>query len=220
MLYLYLDESGDLGFDFVNKNPSKFFVVTILVVRGHEANRLLINGVKKTLRRKLNPRNKRQRIADELKGTKTTIEVKNYFFQQVKNLDFGIYAIVLNKTRVYESLIRKKSRVYNFIARTVLDRIPFESAGLKVEFTIDKSKSKPEIVEFNTYIRRQLESRIDPAVPLNIYHIDSKEHCGLQAADIFSYAVFEKYERQREEWYDMVKEKIRFVSVYLPEKQK
>lgn len=26
MWYLYLDESGDLGFDFVNSKPSKFFI--------------------------------------------------------------------------------------------------------------------------------------------------------------------------------------------------
>ena len=32
MLHLFLDESGDLGFDFVNKKPSKFFTITILVL--------------------------------------------------------------------------------------------------------------------------------------------------------------------------------------------
>jgi hypothetical protein len=112
---------------------------------------------------------------------------------------------------VYENLIREKSRVYNFVARTVLDRIPLENAALKVELTIDKSKSRPEIVEFNSYIRRELESKIDPAVPFNIYHVDSKEHCGLQAVDMFSYAVFEKYERRRTQWYDIIKEKVKSV---------
>jgi hypothetical protein len=218
MLFLYLDESGDLGFDFVNKKPSKYFVVTILAVRGHEANRLLINGVKKTLKRKLNPRGKQKRIVSELKGTKTLFEIKNYFFRQVKGIDFDIYALVLNKRRVYENLIREKSRVYNFVARTVLDRIPLGNAALKVELTIDKSKSRPEIVEFNSYIRRELESKIDPTVPFNIYHVDSKEHCGLQAVDMFSYAVFEKYERRRTQWYDIIKEKVKYVSVYLPDK--
>jgi len=218
MLYLYLDESGDLGFDFVNKKPSKYFVVTILVVKGHEANRRLINGVKKTLRRKLNPKNKRKRIVPELKGTKTAIEVKEYFYRQVKNLSLGVYAIILNKRRVYPSLIKQKSRVYNFIARSVLDQIPFGDAESKVELTIDKSKSKPEIVEFNSYIRRQLESKIDPDVPLNIYHVNSIEHCALQAADMFSYAIFEKYERRRDQWFRIVKEKIKYYSVYLPDK--
>ncbi|MBU1291133.1 DUF3800 domain-containing protein, partial [bacterium] len=33
MYYLYLDESGDLGFDLVNKNSSKFFTVCILLIK-------------------------------------------------------------------------------------------------------------------------------------------------------------------------------------------
>jgi len=218
MLYLYLDESGDLGFDFVNKKPSKYFVVTILAVEGYETNRLLIKGVKKTLKRKLNPKGKRKRIVAELKGTKTLFEIKEYFFRQVEDLDFSIYSLVLNKRRVYEYLIKEKSRVYNFVARTVLGKIPLENASLKVELIIDKSKSKPEIVEFNSYIRRELESKIDPTVPFNIYHVDSKEHGGLQAVDMFSYAVFEKYERRRTKWFDIIKGKLRYVSVYLPDK--
>ncbi len=53
MLYLYLDESGDLGFDFFTKKPSRFFTVTILTVRGVENNRALLKAVRKTARRKL-----------------------------------------------------------------------------------------------------------------------------------------------------------------------
>lgn len=33
MWFLYLDESGDLGFDFVNKKPSKFFTIAILEIK-------------------------------------------------------------------------------------------------------------------------------------------------------------------------------------------
>jgi hypothetical protein len=54
MWYLYLDESGDLGFDFVNKHPSKFFTVTILATKGQANNKAIIKAVKKTLARKLN----------------------------------------------------------------------------------------------------------------------------------------------------------------------
>ena len=62
MWYLYLDESGDLGFDFVNKKPSKFFTVTILALSSQQANRQLINTVKLTLRRKLNGPKKQTKI--------------------------------------------------------------------------------------------------------------------------------------------------------------
>ena len=216
MWYLYLDESGDLGFDFVNKKPSKFFTITILVIKGNIENRLLFKAVKKTLRRRLNPRGKRKRIVAELKGTKTTLEIKKYFYEQVKSLNFNIYAITLNKRRLYEYLIKNKSRVYNFIARNVLDQISFKEAKIKVELIIDKSKSKPEIVEFNSYIRRQLEAELDPKIPLNIYHFSSIESGGLQAADMFSYGIFEKHERRRMDWLNIFKEKLMYDSVYLP----
>jgi len=216
MWYLYLDESGDLGFDFVNKKPSKFFTITILVIKGNVENRLLFKAVKKTLRRRLNPRGKRKRIVAELKGTKTTLEIKKYFYEQVKSLNFNIYAITLNKRRLYEYLIKNKSRVYNFIARNVLDQISFKEAKIKVELIIDKSKSKPEIVEFNSYIRRQLEAELDPKIPLNIYHFSSIESGGLQAADMFSYGIFEKHERRRMDWLNIFKEKVMYDSVYLP----
>ena len=55
MWYLYLDESGDLGFDFVNKKPSKYFTVAILLVKGGADNLRLLKAVKKTVKRKAEP---------------------------------------------------------------------------------------------------------------------------------------------------------------------
>jgi hypothetical protein len=65
MWYLYLDESGDLGFDFVNKRPSKFFTIAILAVSGIDGNRDITNAVKITIRRKLNPKHHRKRMVEE-----------------------------------------------------------------------------------------------------------------------------------------------------------
>lgn len=215
MWYLYLDESGDLGFDFVNKKPSKFFTVTILALSSRDANRQLIKAVKTTLRRKLNNKHQK-RITQELKGTGTTIGVKKYFFEKSKDIKFGIYSITLNKKKVFERLAKDKSRVYNYIARKVLDQIPFEkNNGDRVELILDKSMAKPEIAEFNSYIRRQLEGRISPNTPLDIYHWLSHENCGLQAADLFCWGIFQKYERQNIEWRNAFAEKIRFDEQFL-----
>lgn len=41
MVYVYLDESGDLWFDFENKNPSDFFTITVIIVRDLNSNRWL-----------------------------------------------------------------------------------------------------------------------------------------------------------------------------------
>ena len=216
MLYLYLDESGDLGFDFVNKKPSKFFTITILVVRGYKENRMLLKAVKKTLKRKLNPKGKRKRLAPELKATKTTLEIKKYLYRHLNPIKFDIYTITLNKKRVYESLVQNKSRVYNFIARNVLDQISFDNEDNRVELIIDKSKSKPEILDFNNYIRGQMEARIDPKVPLGIHHWDSISNGGIQTVDMFCWGIFEKYERKKYEWFNIFKSKVKYDSLYLP----
>lgn len=216
MWYLYLDESGDLGFDFVNKKPSKFFTVAILALRGQDNNRKISKAVKFVLRRKLNPKSKRKRIVEELKGEGTTIEIKEYFFNQIKDVNFEIYSVTLNKLRVYEKLARNKSRVYNFIARQVFDRIPFEKTDSnRIILTIDKCKGKKGIKEFNNYIIKQLEGRIAPNTPFDIYHEDSKKIGGLQAIDVFAWGIHRKYEYSDEEWYKIFNKKIALDEQYL-----
>lgn len=213
MWYLYLDESGDLGFDFFGKKPSKFFTVCILVVQGTNHNRALLKAVKKTIRRKLPPR-----TDAELKGSHTTLNIKRYFYQLVDPIPFDLYALTLNKKRVYEELTRKKDRVYNFIARNVLDRLPLGQATTRIELIMDRCKSQREIREFNTYIVRQLESRLDPKVPLDLYHHESVENLGLQAADLFAWGIFRSYERKDRVWREVFDAKVRYDDVYLKEK--
>jgi hypothetical protein len=212
MFFLYLDESGDLGFDFFAKKPSKFFSVTVLTVDGIETNRRLINAVKKTIKRKL-PKGQA-----EMKGAKDSIGVKEYFYRQVSAIPYDIYSVTLNKRRVYDRLARQKDRVYNFIARNVLERIPVEKASTRMEVIIDRSKSKKEIREFNEYIIHHIKGRIDPLVPLDVYHWPSHENLGLQAVDTFSWGIFRKYEKKDYTWFNVFKGKVRYDTVYLPEK--
>lgn len=144
------------------------------------------------------------------------MEVKEYFYKQVKGIKFGVYSITLNKKRLFEKLTKNKERVYNYVARQVIDKIPFEKAnGIRIELILDKCKGKPEIEEFNSYIRRQLEARIEPNTPLDIYHWESHKNFGLQACDLFCWGIFQKYERKNSEWLDTYKSKVIFNEVYL-----
>lgn len=96
---------------------------------------------------------------------------------------------------VYHYLSQKKDRVYNFIARKVLDVIPFENAFVRVGLVIDRSKSKKEIREFDEYLIRQLSSRIEPRIPLDIDHHLSHEDLPLQAIDLFSWGISRQYKK-------------------------
>lgn len=53
MLYLYLDESGDLGFDFFTKNPSKYFTVTVMLAQGMENRKRIAKAIKRTIQNNL-----------------------------------------------------------------------------------------------------------------------------------------------------------------------
>lgn len=210
MWYLYLDESGDLGFDFVNNKPSRYFTITVMALRSVETNRQISKSVELTLRRKF-----ANNHTAELKGNACPLNIKKYFYERIKSVKFALYSITLNKKRLYPEIARDKERVYNYVTRLVLDKIPFEKAGLRVEFILDKSKTKKNIRKFNEYIIGQLKGRIDPKVPLDIYHYDSKENLCIQAVDMFSWGIFRRYERNDREWRDVFAEKIIYDEQYL-----
>lgn len=214
MWYLYLDESGDLGFDFVNKKPSRHFVIVILAIRTRENQRILDVAVRRTLKKKVNYKKKRN-LVNELKGTQLNLINKKYFHEQIK-VPFAVYSIILNKRRVFEHLANDKSRVYNYVAKLLIEKLPFEKAETAIKFYVDKSKGKPEIKDFNDYLKSHLEGRLSPKVRLDILHEDSCNMPGLQAADLFAYGIFRKYERKDEAWYSIFKDNIQFERMFLP----
>ncbi|MBI4398612.1 MAG: hypothetical protein HY586_05760 [Candidatus Omnitrophica bacterium] len=56
--------------------------------------------------------------------------------------------------------------------------------------------------------------------PFNFYlsHKNSCEVKPLQAVDLFSWGIFRKYEKKDSGWYDVFAEKMKFETLYLPEK--
>ena len=206
MLYLYLDESGDLGFDFVNKKPSSFFVVCILEIEGQDVSNLLAKHIKLILRRKAH-KHKRLR---ELKGSLTPLKLKNYFYGKVKDLKFSIHAVVLDKKKSYKSLWGDKERIYSHIAYLLLENIKMDGKRPRIQLIIDRSKSKENIRSFDNFILLQLKGKIDPSVPLGISHLDSCANYCLQAVDLFCWGIFRKYETNDTVWYDVFKDKIKY----------
>ena len=219
-MIIFLDESGDLGFDFQKKKSSNFFVITLLVCHNKAATDSFKTAVNRTLKNKLNQR-KKSRIVQELHATKIKFEIKKYFYNQIKNFDWSIYVVILNKKNVFENLTSKlgKKKLYNFLSNYILKKVDLSSVGSTVTLVVDKSKNKEEIEDFNGYLENQLEGLLPLTVPLNIYHEDSMSNFGLQAADLFSWGVYRKYEQDDQEWYDLFCKQIVVESVYLSKKK-
>lgn len=217
-MIIFLDESGDLGFDFSKPKTSKKFVITLLVCDGKETTDNFRKAVRRTLKNKLNKRNC-GRVVHELKGTGTTLAVKSYFYRSLSRDGWRLYTVVLNKQRVNDALRKPhaKKKLYNFLSRFILEQVDLSHASPAVTLVTDLCKNREEIRDFNSYVANQLEALLPLNIPLNIYHERSHENAGLQAVDLFCWGIFKKCEMGDAEWYDIFREAIKFETEYLPE---
>jgi hypothetical protein len=216
-MFIYLDESGDLGFDYSKKKTTKKFIITLLVCHSDIARRELGKAVRRTLKNKLNRSKSKSRCIRELKGTNTTLQIKKYFLRNIKSDDWAIYALALNKSRVEANLRTKmgKKKLYNFLSRFLLEKLPLSTVERNVEMVVDRSKNKKETKDFNQYLFNQVEALLPLNTAFDISHLSSVESAELQAADLFCWGIFRKYERADEKWYDIFKDKISYETEYL-----
>lgn len=193
-------------------------VITILVCNVQQVSREFRKAISRTIKNKLNRKKAKRKSVQELKGTRSTIAVKEIFYRQCPDEGWRIYTIALNKKRIYGNLQSSvgKKKLYNFLARFLLQKVDLSRPGNAVTLVIDKSKNKDEIADFNTYVANQLEALLPLEVPLNIYHERSHENAGLQAVDLFCWGIFRKYERNDHEWYRLFRSKSTYETEYLP----
>lgn len=216
MLFLYLDESGDLGFDFVNAKPSRYFTITILAVRGRESHRKLLRAVRKTLVRKLNRSHAKSRHVQELKGIGTTLPIKQYFLRLMEGVDCQLYALTIDKKQVVTALERfgERDRLYGHLAQQLVSQLPLEDVREQVLFYLDRSLSHESRNTLNKALLYDLQSRLSPNVRVTIQHIDSQAYTGIQATDLFCWGIFRAYETNDKEWRDCYKHLIVFDQVF------
>jgi hypothetical protein len=127
-MFIYLDESGDLGFDFTKAKTSRKFMITLLVCHSQSAQRDIKKAIYRTLRNKINRKKKDRSRLKEMKGAKTTLEIKRYFYKHIQNDEWVLYSVVLNKQRVFENLKTPlgRNRLYNYLSRFLLDKFAFK----------------------------------------------------------------------------------------------
>ena len=70
-MYVFLDESGDLGFDFTKGGTTRFFVVCLLVIPTSQDLRLIEKAVERTIRHKIFKDKPSKKPFVELKGSRT-----------------------------------------------------------------------------------------------------------------------------------------------------
>lgn len=211
LIFIFIDESGDLGFDFHKLGTSRYFVIAALVINSHQERKLIEQAVRRTLRHKINLGKKKP--ASELKARKHTINEKKYFWKQIKNVSFSLYAVVLDKKQVPTAVQQKGKTLYNTLADTLVASIPIKKSAESLHVEIDRSQSSKFRTALNKQIAESIRKEYGDKLRLSIYQMDSQESKSIQAIDMFSWGIFRKHERKDTDWYNFFADRIGFEMV-------
>lgn len=201
MAYIFLDESGDLGF---KKTSSKWFLFTIAIV---PEQRTLERVVKKIWR----PLKKKHKKLGELHAYHADDTTRTRMLRKLAELEeLKVLCVVLNKEKVYVDLQNQKNYLYNYTANILLDRLHTSgvlSDGEPIELFIDRKDTKKMLRKnFIDYLSQAMSDRRGGSFSVTLHA--SHENKSLQAVDFISWALFRKYERNDYQFYEMIKNKI------------
>lgn len=201
MAYIFLDESGDLGFDLNKQGTSRFFIVTFLFTETKRPIEKLVREIHRGLRKKYRMKSGVLHAAGEEKVTIIRL-CKKLVKMRVK-----IMTVFLDKQKVHTDMKSEKPVLYNYIVNILLDRI-LNKKILNVEGLVELVASRRETskflnLNFENYIKQQAKKW--PNVKIEVKIKTPFQEKGLQAADVISWSIFKKYENQEDKFYDLLK---------------
>jgi hypothetical protein len=204
--YIFLDESGCLGFDFSKQKTSKYFVISFLFVKGNQK-RSLEKIIKKIYagfpKREL--RCHPNSLHCNKEKPKTRIKLLNMLNEKD---DISIMVIYLNKSKVYASLADEKHVLYNYVTNILLDRvfskklIPYKEE--KISLIASRRETNKFLNEnFKAYLEQQANKNHGANVEVKIKPPHG-EKC-LQIVDFVCWSLFRKYEHNDDYYSNLIK---------------
>jgi hypothetical protein len=189
--YIFLDESGDLGF---KPKSSKYFVVAALCTETEKTTTRCIKNVRTGLSKKY--------TRAELKFTESSDVTRRRVLECISKREVSVSYITLNK-----EWVKPKSRGnLPLIEKRMIARLLSEiltPSHSPVTITIDKYLPYKDIESFNSYLDLKMPCKVK-----KITHESSRENNGIQSVDFVAGAIHRKYREKDETFYDIISDKI------------
>ena len=186
-IFIYLDESGDLGF---NKGSSKHFVISFLAMN-QKTNLLLKRKIIKVKRKYDIPK------GIEIKGNKSSHRLRMDILKEICSLPINIYSITTKKQGINETLRKDTNIFYNYMVNLIVVPYLGKTKANKICLIADKRISKvSKGMRFGDYLKYKIfyEKNLYH-LQLNIEYLDSITSYGLQAVDFVANSIFRNYEQ-------------------------
>ena len=181
-MLVFIDESGDAGFK-ITRGSSPVFVVAMVIFDGPDEAKSTEHAIRMTM--------SRLRISSEFKFNASRDQVRDEFFQAVRNCPFMVRAIVIRKEVIYSpNLMADKENFYRFFVRQMMGH----DNGLldRADVFIDGSGDRAFRKTLTAYLRKHLGQRLN-SLRLSESHRDVL----IQLADMCVGAIARSYRTDR-----------------------
>ena len=135
--YVFIDESGDLG-----RFGNRYFVIAGLVTKDKKP----LDRIIKRIRQRRLKKSIKELV--EIKAHSADETIRKEVLDKVKQTDVEIYALVLDKNKVFSNLFDVQNRFYNYLVGQMLSRINLEKE--KVIINIDKKHTNSFLIFSST----------------------------------------------------------------------
>ena len=193
MNYIFIDESGDLGFK--TSSSHYFILVAILVSNPKKLDNLVKNTYRKYKRRIYK--------SNELKATKTPNDINMDIIVKLNKIDNKVFAIVFEKSNIYKLDFQNDINIlYDILASKLAN---LREINDKTVIIVDKNKNQIQIKNFNEVFKKNLNNLKNH--PISFIHANSINYKGLQIADLLSWSIYQKYENKNDAFEKLIENK-------------
>mgnify|MGYP001594878024 CR=1 FL=1 len=205
MAYIFMDESGNLGFDFKKKKTSRYFVIAFMLINRKEP----IEKAVKKIFRSFTPK-ERKFHHNTLHAYKETPKIRKRFLKVLNEKNITVISLYLNKNKVHTRLQETKHALYNYVTNILLDRLCTKKIiATQQPITLIASLRETNKFlneNFKSYLKNQIRNNHKLDITVKIKS-PQDEKC-LQAIDIICWAIFRKIEHRDNVYYNLIKPKI------------
>lgn len=200
MAYIFMDESGDLGFDFSKKKTSKFFIISFLFIDDEVQKK----HVEKIIKKVFSGFTKKEVRFHHgvLHAHKENPKIRTYVLGRLSKMPVSVISICLNKKNVYTSLQHEIHILYNYVTNILLNRICKKKIlplGKKIHLIASQRETNKFLNRnFKAYLEQQAKSKYSIDIEVEITPFFHEK--GLQIIDVISWSLF-RYREHGDNFY-------------------
>lgn len=199
-IFLYLDESGNLGSD------GRYFTIAAI----ETTNSKPLNNVMKKSILKTKKTFERYKDKTEIKASESTSIIKDYFLRKIASKqNISLRYAISDKIHVKQELLEDENLLYNYMLNFIIVPVAKKKGLETLVIILDKRSIKVKSGNsFEDYINIKLRYEMILDITIVVKYIESHNSYAVQAADFVANAINNKYEYESEYNFNLIQSKI------------